>query len=321
MHGAILDAESLGPGLDFAALRDRLDSWDWHERTQPAEVAARIAPAEVVITNKVVLDADAIAAAPRLRLICVAATGVNNVDVAAAARAGVTVCNATGYATAAVAQHTWALILALATHLVEYRDDVRAGAWQRAPHFCRLDHPITELAGGTLGIVGHGTLGRAVAAGATAFGMDVLVAARPGTGPAPPGRVPLATLLERADVLSLHCPLTEATRSLIGRDALARMKPTALLINTARGGIIDAAALADALRAGTIAGAGIDVLEQEPPVDGDPLLAPDIPNLIVTPHCAWGTHAARQRLVDQVSDNIAAFRAGTPRNLVTPETS
>lgn len=321
MRGAILDAESLGPGLELDGLEAELDEWHWYKRTPRERVAERIAPAEVVVTNKVVLDAAAIAAATRLRLVCVAATGVNNVDLAAAARAGVTVCNATGYATASVAQHTWALILALATRLADYRDDVRAGAWQRAPHFCRLDHPITELAGGTLGIVGHGTLGRAVAAGAPAFGMDALIAARPGSDNVPADRAPLDRVLERADVLSLHCPLTDATRGLIGRAELARMKATALLINTARGGLVDPAALAAALRNGALGGAGIDVLGQEPPVDGDPLLADDIPNLIVTPHCAWGTRAARQRLVEQVHANIAAFRAGTPRNVVNAEGS
>lgn len=319
MHGVVLDAETLGPGLELAALAATLESWDWHDRTPAGRVAERIAHADVVVTNKVVVDAAALAAAPRLALVCVAATGVNNVDLDAAAAAGVTVCNTTGYATPAVAQHTWALILALATHLVDYRDDVRAGAWSRAPHFCRLDHPITELAGATLGIIGHGTLGRAVAAGADTFAMEVLIAARPGSASVPPGRAPLREVLERADVLSLHCPLTDATDRLIDAAALARMKDTALLINTARGGIVDPAALADALRNGAIAGAGVDVLEREPPVDGDPLLADNIPNLIVTPHCAWGTRAARQRLVEQLGENIAAFRAGAPCNMVTPE--
>ena len=316
MHAVILDADSLGPGLDFRALHKRIDAWDWHGRTAPDEVAQRIADATVVVTNKVVLDEAAFAAAPHLRLVCVAATGVNNIDLEAARRAGVTVCNATGYGTPSVVQHTFALILALATRLPDYQAAVRAGAWSRAPFFCLLDYPITELAGRTLGIVGHGTLGEGVAAIGRAFGMTVEVAARPGAAAVPPERVPVQRLIERADVLSLHCPLTEATRGLIGADELARMKATALLVNTARGGIVDEAALAEALRAGRIAGAGVDVLTGEPPTAGNPLLADDIPNLIVTPHSAWGTHAARQRLVEQVGGHIAAFLDGEPRNVV-----
>lgn len=316
MHGVTLDADSLGPDLELTGLRDRLDSWDWHGRTAPEEVADRIRAAEVVITNKAVLDADAFAAARRLRLVCVAATGVNNIDLDAAREHGVTVCNATGYGTPSVVQHTFALILALATRLPDYQAAVRAGEWSRSPFFCLLDFPITELAGRTLGIIGHGTLGQGVAAIARAFDMDVQVAARPDATDIPAGRVAVDDLLERADVLTLHCPLTEATRGLIGRAELARMKPTGLLVNTARGGIVDEAALAEALRTGTIAGAGMDVLTREPPRDGNPLLADDIPNLIVTPHSAWGSHAARQRLVDQVGEHIANFRAGQPTNVV-----
>lgn len=316
MHGVILDADSLGPGLDLTRLRGQLDSWDWHGYTDPAETADRIRDAEVVITNKVVLDADAFAAARRLRLVCVAATGVNNIDLDAAREHGVTVCNATGYGTPSVVQHTFALILALATRLPDYQAAVRAGAWSQSPFFCLLDFPITELAGKTLGIIGYGTLGQGVATIARAFDMDVQVAARPGATEIPADRVAVDELLERADVLTLHCPLTDATRGLIGRAELDRMKPDALLVNTARGGIVDEAALADALRAGTIGGAGMDVLTQEPPRDGNPLLADDIPNLIVTPHSAWGSQAARQRLVEQVADHIASFKAGRPGNVV-----
>ena len=320
MRAAILDAESLGPDLDHTRLEACVDAWDWYARTAPEEVAARIAPAAVVVTNKVALDAHAFAAAPHLRLVCVAATGVNNIDLDAAAHHGVTVCNATGYATPAVVQHTFALMLALATRLEAYHHAVRAGAWSRAPHFCLLDYPIQELAGATLGIVGHGELGRAVAALGRALGMDVQIAARPGSATAPPDRVAFPELLARADVLSLHCPLTEATQGLIDGRALAAMKPTGLLINTARGGLVDAPALAGALQRGDIAGAGIDVLEREPPPRNHPLLAEAIPNLIVTPHCAWGTGAARQRLVTQIAANIEAFRAGAPRNVVAQPT-
>jgi glycerate dehydrogenase len=316
MHGVVLDADSLGPDLDLARLRGQLDHWDWHGQTAPEQTANRIREADVVITNKVVLDADAFAAAPHLQLVCVAATGINNIDLDAAREHGVTVCNATGYGTPSVVQHTFALILALATRLPDYQAAVRAGEWSRSPFFCLLDFPITELAGKTLGVIGYGTLGQGVASIARAFGMQVRVAARPGATGIPVDRVAVEDLLEQADVLTLHCPLTDATRGLIGRAELERMKPDALLVNTARGGIVDEAALADALRAGAIGGAGMDVLTQEPPRDGNPLLADDIPNLIVTPHSAWGSHAARQRLVEQVADHIADFRAGRPGNVV-----
>jgi len=316
-HAVFLDAGSVGEDLDFSRLQATAEHWSWHAHTPSAEVAQRLAGADLALINKVVLDAEAFANAPALRLVCVCATGVNNVDLEAARRHGVTVCNATGYGTPAVVQHVFALLLALATNLPAFRDDVRAGRWQRALHFCPLDHPITELSGRTLGIIGHGELGGAVAQVARAFGMEVLVAARPGSRDVPAGRVALAELLERADAISIHCPLTDATRGLIGSAELARMKRTAFLVNTARGGIVDEAALAAALHAGTIAGAGVDVLTREPPVDGNPLLDPTIPNLIVTPHSAWATHAARQRLMDQVAANIEAFAAGRPRNVVT----
>ena len=315
-RGCILDAESLGPGLDFASLRGAVARWDWHDRTDHADAPARIGDAEIVVTNKVRVGEEAFAAAPALRLVCVAATGVNNVDLEAADRHGVTVCNATGYGTPSVVQHTLALMLALATRLEDYHGAVRAGRWAESPHFCLLDYPITELAGRTLGIVGHGTLGQGVAAVAGALGMEVAVAARPGSTTVPDGRMALADLLPRVDVLSLHCPLTPETHGLIGAGELARMKPTAFLLNTARGGIVDEPALADALRAGTIAGAGVDVLTVEPPRDGNPLLADDIPNLVLTPHSAWGSHAARQRLVDQVAGTIERFAEGAPRNVV-----
>jgi len=319
-RSCLLDVDSLGPDLDFDRLLEATGPCARHGGTDPSEVPARLAGMEVAISNKVRLDADALAGADRLRLVCVAATGTNNVDLAAAREHGITVCNATGYATPAVVQHTFALILALATHLEHYHAAARDGRWAAHAHFCLLDEPIVELAGRRLGIIGHGELGRAVARLAAAFGMEVLVAARAGQPPAG-GRVTLEELIEHADVISLHCPLTEDTRGLIGARELADMKSSAFLVNTARGGIVDEAALADALRNGTIAGAGVDVLSDEPPRNGNPLLAEDIPNLVLTPHSAWGTLAARQRLVDQVADNIEAWRAGQPRNVVNGEPS
>lgn len=314
-RACLLDADSLGPGLDFGALRAAATDWDWYPNTAPGEVAERLAGIEVAVSNKAPIDADALAAASELRLICVAATGVNNIDLEAAAAHGVTVCNATGYATPAVSQHVFALLLALATRLEHYHAAATDGRWAAHDHFCLLDAPIVELAGRSLGIVGYGELGRGVARIAEALGMEVLVAARPGHA-ATGGRVAFEELLARADAITLHCPLTEETRGLIGAAELQAMKSSAFLINTARGGIVDEAALAHALRAGTIAGAGVDVLSAEPPRDGNVLLADDIPHLIVTPHSAWGTQAARQRLVEQVAANIEAWRAGTPRNAV-----
>ncbi len=319
-HAVILDAATLGPGLDLEAFEQLAEHWDWYDHTPAEAVPERLASAELVITNKVALGPEAFAQAPQLRCVCVAATGFDHVDTEAARSHGVTVSNCTGYATASVVQHTFALLTALATRLERYHDAVRAGRWSASPHFCLLDYPITELDGKTLGIVGYGTLGRGVAALGSAFGMEVMVAARPGAETIPDDRVALSTLVESADVISLHCPLTPATQGIIGATELERMKDSAFLINTARGPLVDEAALAQALRAGTIAGAGIDVLGAEPPPPDHPLLANDIPNLIVTPHTAWASHAARQRLVDQMVANMHAFAAGNPSNVVVAGT-
>ena len=314
-QACFLDAGSVGNDLDFATLEAAAGGWDWYANSGPEQVGERLAGSHVAVSNKVRIDAAAMDAAPELGLICVAATGVNNVELDAAAARGVTVCNATGYATPSVVQHVFALLLALATRLERYHRIAVDGHWSSHPFFCVLDEPITELAGRRLGIIGHGELGRGVAATATAFGMEVLVAARPG-GPVADGRVAFDEVLAQADALSLHCPLTEETRGLIGLDELRVMKPSAFLINTARGGIVDEAALARALREGLIAGAGVDVLTEEPPRHGNALLEGDIPNLIVTPHSAWATRDSRQRLVDQVAANIEAWRLGSPRNVV-----
>ncbi len=317
MLGVFLDRDSLDCGdLDFGDLDRILPDLDYYAATRPDQVGARIADAGVVISNKVVLDAAALQQARRLRLLCVAATGVNNVDLEAAAKAGVTVCNCRGYGTPAVVQHVFALLLALCARLPEYRQAVRDGRWQRAGQFCLLDFPIRELADKTLGIVGYGELGRGVARVAEAFGMRVLPAQRPGVVEPQEGRVPLPILLPRVDVLSLHCPLTPETRGLIGPWELALMRRDAVLINTARGGLVDEAMLADALRKGALGGAGVDVLSLEPPVAGNPLLAPDIPNLIVTPHCAWGSRESRQRLVGQLAENVRGFFDGEPVRVV-----
>jgi len=325
LRGTMLDLGSTDIGdLDLSALDRVCACWTRHAATAPTQTAARIADAEVVVTNKVVIGAAEMDAAARLRLICIAATGTNNVDLEAARERGVAVTHVARYATPSVVQHVLAILLGWATRLWEQRQAVRAGEWSRSAHFCLLgkgfSQPMRELTGRRLGIVGYGELGRGVARAAEAFGMDVIIAQRPGgLGQAPKAdvpRVPLTELLSSVDVLSLHCPLTKDTRNLIGADELALLGSEALLINTARGGIVDESALAAALRAGILGAAAVDTLTVEPPSPDHPLLAADIPNLIVTPHAAWATREARQRLLDEVAANIAAFAAGERRNAV-----
>ncbi|WP_145007680.1 2-hydroxyacid dehydrogenase [Pseudomonas oryzihabitans] len=316
VRAVFLDYASLDLGdLDPAPLRAAFDELELHAATAPAEVAARLAGAQVALINKVTLDAAVFAACPELKLVLISATGTNNVDLDAARAQGVRVCNCQGYGTPSVAQHTLALLLALATRLPDYQADVRAGRWQSARQFCLLDHPIVELEGKTLGLLGLGELGSAVQRLAEAFGMRTLVGQLPGR-PARPGSLPLAELLPQVDALTLHCPLTEQTRGMLGAAELAAMKPTAFLVNTARGGIVDEQALADCLRRGHLAGAATDVLSVEPPREGNPLLAGDIPRLIVTPHNAWGSREARQRIIGQLAENGRGHFAGTPQRVV-----
>ena len=317
MLGVFLDIDSLDRGdLDLSGLKAVLPEWRFFGHSCPEEVTGRLASAQVAVSNKVALEAAHFQALGDLRLVCVSATGTDNIDVAGAAARGIRVCNVRGYASPSVTQHVFCLLLALVTRLPEYMRAVRGGRWQGSRDFCLLDYPIGELAGKILGIVGYGELGRSVAKVAQAFGMHVLIAARPGS-PEMEGRVALPDLLPQVDVLTLHCPLAGNTRGLIGAAELAAMKPGALLINTARGGIVDEHALAHALKSGHLGGAGVDVLAVEPPGEDSPLLARDIPNLIVTPHIAWASREARQRLVDEVALNIRAWASGEPRNLVT----
>ena len=315
-RAVFLDHASLDLGdLDLAPLRQVFGELILHDASTREQVVERLQGAQVAISNKVRLDADTLAACPELKLILVSATGTNNIDLAAARECGITVANCQGYGTASVAQHALMLLLALATRLPDYQAAVRAGAWQRASQFCLLDFPIIELQGKTLGILGHGELGGAFARLADALGMRVLYGALPGR-PARADRLPLGELLPQVDALSLHCPLTEQTRHLIGAAELALLKPHALLLNTARGGLVDEQALADALRAGHLGGAAFDVLSEEPPRHGNPLLADDIPRLIITPHNAWGSREARQRIVGQLSENARAFFASAPIRVV-----
>jgi glycerate dehydrogenase len=316
MKAVFLDYRSMGPDLDLTELESLVDSLDVHETTQDDELSGRLAGATLAFTNKIRFTEDVLAAAPTLKYIGLTATGTDNIDLDGARAAGVVVSNIRAYCTPSVVEHTFGTLLMLTHRLGSYADFVDKGHWQEAETFSPLSWPITELAGKTIGIVGYGELGRGVARVAEAFGMRVLVADRKGQAAARDGRVPFDEVLAEADVLSLHCPLTAGTHKLIDGAALDRMKPTALLLNTARGGLVDSAALADALSTGRIGGAAIDVLPQEPPRDGDPLLDYKGDNLIVTPHIAWATREARQAAIDQLVENARAFLEGSPRNRV-----
>ena len=311
MKAVFLDCESLDKNdLDFSALREIFTDLELYPSTLDTQVLERVQHADVVITNKVVLDTENLKQCLSLKLILISATGTNNVDLAQAKAQGITVCNCQGYGTSAVAQHTLMLMLALATSVIQYDHAVKQGEWNKSPIFCLLDFPIVELAGKTLGILGYGELGQAVAKLAEAFGMKIIVGALPNRSTG--NRVALSELLPQVDFLSLHCPLTEETRDLIDSKAFEKMKPSAFLINCARGGIVNEHDLATALRTGKIAGAATDVLSVEPPKEGNVLLANNIPNLIITPHSAWGSVDARQRIVQQLTENASAFQQGKP---------
>jgi glycerate dehydrogenase len=281
------------------------------------EVLTRLRGATIAITNKVPLRADVLGQLPELRLIAVAATGYDVVDVAYCNAHGVAVANIRDYAIHSVPEHAFALILALRRNLLAYREDVERGKWQTAAQFCLFGHDILDLHGATLGLIGEGAIGQAMAAIGRGFGMRVVFLAHEFQTANAGDFVPLPRLLAEADVVSLHCPLTAATRNLLGADQLRAMKRTALLINTARGGLVDEQALIRALDEGWIAGAGFDVLTVEPPTQGHPLLDVRRPNFILTPHIAWASSGAMQTLADQLVDNIDAWSAGRPKNLVT----
>ncbi len=315
MKGVFLDWATMGPDLDVSRLRSLLSDLAIHDVTSDDQVAERIADADCVLTNKIRLSDELLQGAGKLRYIGLTATGTDNIDLEAARRHGIAVANIRAYCSQSVAEHVFGCLLQLAHSLGRYAADVRAGAWRESSAFCLLSHPVRELSTMTLGIVGYGELGRTVAEIAGAFGMEVIVSARPGQ-PAGGERVAFDELLERCDVISLHCPLTPETRGLFGASEFAKMKNTAILINTARGGLVDSAALSEALGKGEIGAAAVDVLPQEPPVDGDPLLDYRGDNLIVTPHIAWATGRARQAAIDELAANLAAFQAGEKRNRV-----
>jgi glycerate dehydrogenase len=289
-------------------------AWAEHGPVAAAELPRLLEHATIAVVNKTPLQRELLGALPALRMVAIAATGYDNVDLACCRERGIVVSNIRGYALHTVPEHAFALILALRRSLAAYRDEVLAGRWQAADRFCLLTHPIEDLHGSTIGILGEGVIGQGVARIAQGFGMRVLFADH--APPKAPGLdyTPLDDLLRQSDVVTLHLPLGPDTRNLIGARELALMKPGALLINTARGGLVDEAALAAALREGRIGGAGFDVLTTEPPRAGNPLLDAKLPNLLVTPHVAWASRQAMQGLADQLMDNIEAFAAGAPRN-------
>ena len=315
---AFLDAATFGViSLDRF---EEAGGCDVHELTEADELPGRIDGCRCAVINKFVLDRPRLEhpSAARLQLIAVGATGTDNVDIACARERGIAVCNVPGYATTAVAQYTLALILELATQAARYAQGTRLGHWQESTIFTRHDYPSFELQGKVLGMVGYGNIGRKVAEMARVFGLRVIVAGRVGEDRPQPDRFSLEEVLRQADFVSLHCPLTSLTEGLVNRRTLAMMKPTAYLVNTARGGLVDEPALIQALEQGRIAGAALDVISQEPPDEGHPMMAAAarLENLLITPHCAWAAREARQRLMDEVFENIQAFRRGERRNRV-----
>lgn len=311
LEGESLIAEVRRPAFAHA--------WVEHAKTAPGQVIERLAGATIAITNKVAIDAAAVAALPDLKMIAVSATGTNNVDLDACRARGIVVSNIRGYAVHTVPEHVMALLLALSRNLVAWRETLLAGGWQRADQFCLFDHPIRDLHGATLGLIGSGTLGNGVARLAEAFGMRVLRAERKGAAVVRPGYTAFAEVLAESDAISLHCPLTAETLNLIGEAELRAMKGSALLINTARGGIVDELALIRALKEGWIAGAGFDAITVEPPPADHPMVDPALlalPNFLLTPHVGWSSRPAMQTLADQLIDNIEAFVAGAAKNRV-----
>jgi glycerate dehydrogenase len=304
-----LDRETLGANLRKPAFPHDYVEYDV---TQPNEIVDRLKDATICITNKVPLRADTLAQLPKLKLIAVAATGTDIIDKAAAKSHGIIVSNIRNYAFNTVPEHVIALMFCLRRKIVNYVTDVQNGVWNNARQFCFFPHDIHDIAGATLGIVGYGAIGKSIARRAEALDMKVIAYdVMPQDG-----LVDFETILRESDVITLHAPLTPQTRHMIGAAELKKMKSSAILINTARGGLVDEQALAEALKNGDIAGAGFDVLTEEPPKNGNVLLDPSIPNLIITPHVAWASREAMQILADQLIDNIEAFVQGAPRNVV-----
>jgi len=319
MSAVFLDFGSVTRGdMDCTALERAISPWYYHEESSEQAVLERIKHAEVIVSNKVFINRAAIFSARQLKLICVAATGYNNIDLAAAAECKIPVCNVRSYATPSVVQHVFMLMLNLSRRFVEYQELVKSGGWQTSTFFCPLDFGIEELSGKTLGVVGFGELGRAVAEIAKAFGMQILIAEHKGK-PARPGRMAFDEVISRADFITLHCPLSQETQDLISRREFELMKPSAYLINTARGGLVNETDLLHSLDTGLIAGAAIDVLQHEPPRKDNLILRYQQANLITTPHIAWASKESRQRLLNLLAENIHNFFQHKPFNQVDPE--
>lgn len=314
MKIVLLDGATLG-NTDLNELKT-LGELTTYPHTNLEQVVSRSIEADVIITNKVRIDEQALKQLPKLKLICVAATGTNNIDLEAAKNAGVTVCNVAGYSTPSVVQHTFTMLGNLLTNMHRYHQDCQQGLWQKSDMFCRLDHSITEIAGKNFVIFGYGTLGQAVAKVADAFGANVIIAERPHVEHPRAGRVSFEQALQCADILSIHCPLTPDTHMLFDEVNLAQLKASAILINTARGGIVDETALVNALKAGSLAAAGFDVLSVEPAQADNPLINYKGDNLMLTPHTAWAAAESIARLVTQIAKNIVNYQLGTPSNQV-----
>jgi glycerate dehydrogenase len=316
MKAVFLDFSTLGPGLDVSGLQGLFPGLEVFAVTDASDIAERIQDAEFVLTNKVRLSGELLQNSPNLKFIGLTATGTDNVDLVFAKQNDIAVCNIRAYCTESIAEHVFGCLLTLTHSLMQYNASVRRGEWQESANFCLLSYPIRELSAMTLGIVGYGDLGKGVANIARAFGMKVIISARPGADTIGDGRVAFDDVLRLSDVISLHCPLTEANTGLFGEAEFVKMKSDAILVNTARGALVDSAALVSALGSGDIAAAAIDVLPQEPPVEGNPLLDYDGPNLLITPHIAWGSNEARQAAVDQLTATVVAFLEGGELNRV-----
>ena len=311
-----LERDTLAPAV-VVRRPDFAHDWAEYPKTKPAEIVERAQGATILIVNKLNITRQVLAALPDLRLVAMAATGTDCIDKDAARDAGVAVANIRGYATVSVPEHTFALILALARSIVPYAEDVLAGEWQKAEQFSFFSHPILDLSGRRLGVIGSGSLGARVAELGRAFGMDVVFAGRKGEATAKPGHTPFDEVIETADVLTFHCPLTPETRGLVAMPEFRRMKRRPIVVNTARGGLVDEVDLERALDQGLVAAAGLDVtLPEPPPLDAPIMRLARRRDVIVTPHTAWASLEAQQRLADQMIDNIEAFVAGRPTNLV-----
>lgn len=290
--------------------------WEEYPSTGSEQVLARLKDATIAITNKVHLRRETLAQLPMLKMVAVSATGTDNVDIVCCKERGIVVSNIRNYASHTVPEHVFMLVLALRRNLLAFREDVQKGEWQKAAQFCLFTHPVRDLHGSTLGIMGGGSIGKSVAQIAQAFGMKILQSEHKGVTTVRPGYTAFDAVLRESDVITLHLPLKDNTRHMISTAEFERMRPGALLINTARGGLVDETALLHALQSGRLGGAGFDVLAKEPPTEGNPLLDINLPNFILTPHVAWSGREAMQTMADQLIDNIEAYVAGAPRNLV-----